>query len=197
MRISNQVKQNSSPKTDKDVLNSIKKRFSPRVYNNQAIPNSDLEIIFEAARLAPSGRNNQPWIYYWMKQGSAAWNKLFECIWERNWWAKSAPMMILTAYNPIEPTGDNNKWAQYDLGAANMSLILQAQDLGYYVRQIGSFDTEKAAKLFPEIEVPYIPFVCLAIGKMGSDNDYANANQEFVEKDLIGWERKVELVKEL
>jgi nitroreductase len=198
MGILEEVFQLRSPKTVFPLLDPIKKRFSPRIFSNDPILSEHLEIIFEAARLAPSGRNNQPWKYFWMRKGTEAYKKIFTCIPERNLWASSAPIIIMSLYNPVEPSEGSpvNKWAQYDLGAANISLILQAQELGYYSRQIGSFDTDKAKEIF-NIEDPYIPFILIAMGKIGTEEDYKNANQEFVQKDLDKHNRKEKIDKEL
>lgn len=185
-----------TPKTNAKLISPILKRFSPRVFNNEAIANDDIEALFEAAKLAPSGRNHQPWQYVWMRQGSKAYEKLFQSIPERNGWAKTAPVMIIASYDPSEPSDGVNKWAQYDLGQATISLILQAQELGYYCRQIGSFDAELTKKNFAEIPAGFQPLVLLAIGRIGNDNDYAQSTPEILEKEKTAWERKNEIACE-
>jgi len=44
-----------------DLHQLIAGRRSIRSYLDQAVPESDLDLILEAARLAPSGTNRQPW----------------------------------------------------------------------------------------------------------------------------------------
>jgi nitroreductase len=44
-----------------DVFEAIKTRKSIRKYKSEPIPVEKLELIFEAARLAPSAGNRQPW----------------------------------------------------------------------------------------------------------------------------------------
>ena len=44
-----------------DVFETIKNRRSIRKYKQQRIPEKHLKKILEAARLAPSARNRQPW----------------------------------------------------------------------------------------------------------------------------------------
>ena len=44
-----------------DALEAIRKRRSVREYTGEPIPRGDLETIVDAARLAASGHNNQPW----------------------------------------------------------------------------------------------------------------------------------------
>ena len=43
------------------VLEIIRKRRSIRAYRPDPIPDELLSIVLEAARLAPSARNDQPW----------------------------------------------------------------------------------------------------------------------------------------
>ena len=45
------------------VLDLIKNRWSPRAFSNQNISDEDLQTVFEAAGWAPSGMNEQPWLY--------------------------------------------------------------------------------------------------------------------------------------
>ena len=44
-----------------EALEAIRKRRSVRNYTGDPIPREDLEKIVDAARLAPSGYNRQPW----------------------------------------------------------------------------------------------------------------------------------------
>ena len=185
------------PESRLPLISPILNRFSPRVFSSEQIPDEHMQIIFEAARLAPSGRNNQPWMYFWARKGSKAYERLVDCIFERNHWCKSAPVLILSTYDPTEPVDGLNRWATYDLGAANLSLILQAQDLGYYARQIGSFDIPKVENTFPEVEKTHKPFVIIAMGKIGNDKDYQGADIETVQKDMIPADRKTSVHKEL
>jgi nitroreductase len=173
-----------TPKPNYPVFPAIAMRFSPRIFSNESVPERDIATFMEAARLAPSARFNQPWNYYITVKGTMSFEKLLTCIPERNHWCAKAPILIITAYSPAEPIDGVNKWAQYDLGAANMALILQAQDLGYYTRQIGSLDASKIKEIFADvIKDPYLPFVVLAIGKLGNNQDYADESSEYVIKD--------------
>jgi len=196
MTIDDQVKSKRKPSPRFKVMNTIASRFSPRVYAQEEVSETDLRAIFEAARLAPSGRNRQPWHYYWFRKGTTAYEKVKQCIPERNSWALSAPLIIIACYDPSEPIDRENKWAQYDLGASVISLILQAQDLGYYSRQIGSFHIEKTRELF-NIPNPYIPFTLIAMGKQGNDKDYQQTDKEILEKELTSWERKEKIDEEI
>jgi nitroreductase len=44
-----------------DVFEAIQERRSIRAYQDTPVPREKLEKILEAARLAPSARNTEPW----------------------------------------------------------------------------------------------------------------------------------------
>ena len=44
-----------------DVKQAIESRRSIRRFKPDALPQETIEMILDAARLAPSGKNNQPW----------------------------------------------------------------------------------------------------------------------------------------
>jgi nitroreductase len=43
------------------VYEAVRKRFSVRSYLDKAVEEDKLQRVLEAARMAPSGNNNQPW----------------------------------------------------------------------------------------------------------------------------------------
>lgn len=181
------------PKPGFKIIKEIANRWSPRHYSETPVPLSDLKIIFEAARWAPSAHNRQPWFFYFAKKGQNSYKKLFSTLDPYNQtWAKTAPVLILCCVSPKDKNGTGG-FAYYDLGAAVISLILQAQSLGYYSRQMGLFDkiqVKNVFKLKPELE----PFVVIAIGKIG---DYSKASDEIIEYELDPRPRKKTIYEEL
>ncbi len=51
-----------------DILEIIKNRRSVRKFTAQEIEEEKIEKILEAGRWAPSGKNNQPWKFYLLKE---------------------------------------------------------------------------------------------------------------------------------
>jgi nitroreductase len=188
MSITEEIINLRKPKTTLPVLKPISDRFSPRVFADTPITDNEISIILEAARLAPSGRNHQPWLYLYAKKGSEGYEKLSTCFPERNHiWASKTPLLIAATYDPKDPMEELNDWAQYDLGQASLSMVLQAQSLDIYCRQIGSFDREKFKEEFSQQLNGYEPLVILALGHIGGEEDYSKAPKEIVEKDLTDW----------
>lgn len=195
MSVVKKIKNIRTPKTRLPIMPVFKKRFSPRVFSQKTISTQDLKIILEAARLTPSAKNNQPWFFYIASSKSQSYKKIIESLPERNAiWAKTAPTIVVACYDPLEPTGDKNKWAIYDLGAAVVSLIYQAQKLGYYCRQIGIFESKKIKKILP-LNKSFIPFTLIVLGKIGNEKDYKQADPEIIKKELTKNSKKTKIFK--
>jgi nitroreductase len=169
------------------------RRWSPRYFSDKKIHLNHLKIIFEAARWAPSAHNRQPWYFYYAEKGTKPYKTLFSTLNEYNQsWAKTAPILILACAITKDKEG-NNPFAFYDLGASVISLVLQAQSLGYYARQMALFDKEKVKKIF-QLEENLKPFIIIALGKIG---DYKTAPKEIVEMEIDPRPRKKDLFRKL
>ncbi|KKP33332.1 MAG: Nitroreductase [Candidatus Roizmanbacteria bacterium GW2011_GWA2_32_13] len=179
------------PRPDYPVIKEIANRFSPRYFSEDVVKENDINIIFEAARFAPSGWNFQPWYFYWTKKESTSYNKIVSCLTRYNRFAKTAPILIAACF--IKKFKGKKTYYRHDLGAAVMSLVLQAQHLGYYCRQMGDFNKNKLIKLL-NINKTNNPFVIIALGKLG---DYKNINDRLLKRELDPRPRKKDFVKKL
>ncbi len=108
--------------------------------------------LLEAARWAPSSYNEQPWRFVVGTHEEADFReRLQTLLMEGNAWARQAPVLILSAYLPESSrSGDTNRMAFRDLGAAEENLVLQAYDLGLVAHQMAGFDAEAARRLLPD-----------------------------------------------
>jgi nitroreductase len=139
--------------TQAPIHDVIANRWSPRGYDaNKAVSQTQIISLLEAARWAPSCFGDEPWRFIvWDKnQDAAAWEKAFDCIVPGNQtWAKDAPVLILICANTLFSHNQKpNRWANYDTGAAAVSLCLQATSMGLATHQMGGFDGEKARAAF-------------------------------------------------
>lgn len=179
------------PKPDYPVMEEINNRFSPRHFLNKKIGGNDINSIFEAARFAPSGWNYQPWYFYWSKNGERSFKKIISCLGKYNRYAESAAVLVIGCF--IKQFKGKKSYYRHDLGASVMSLVLQAQHLGYYSRQMGEFNKSKLVKLL-SINKTHHPFVIIAIGKIG---EYKNIDESILKRELIPRPRKKDFVKKL
>jgi nitroreductase len=146
----------------------IATRWSPRAFDaDKPVRHDDLHALLEAARWAPSCYNDQPWRYIVCNKAvdEAAWQNALTVIVEKNrMWAKNAPVLLLSvAMANFNHNGSSNRWAPHDVGAASMSICLQANALGLIVHQMGGFDAEKARQVF-NLPDDCTPMAMIAIG---------------------------------
>jgi len=138
------------------LLSLIKKRYSVRKYLNKPIRRTLIKKCLEAARLAPSAENMQPWRYL-VVDNPELLNKLkqnaFSGIYKFTQWATSAPVIIVvlakTSFitHKIGAQIQNIKYHLLDIGIATEHLILQATELGLGTCWIGWFNVKKVRKI--------------------------------------------------
>ena len=60
--------------TNPAILPLIRERWSPRSFDASAMRQADLEVLLEAAGLAPSAYNIQPWTFLYAHRDDANWS---------------------------------------------------------------------------------------------------------------------------
>jgi nitroreductase len=143
-------------------------RWSPRAFDESAIPNEDLEAIFAAAGLAPSAFNYQPWKFLYARRGDANWERFLSLLIPFNAsWAKDAGVLIFivsdTKMRGPEDAKDHYSHS-FDAGAAWAQMALQATLLGYHAHGMTGVDFPRAHE---ELGVPegYRIEAAVAIGR--------------------------------
>ena len=138
-----------------DFLNRVKQngvddlfinRWSPRAFQRSVIEPDTLSRIIEAARWAPSCFNAQPWRFY--TSTAKTFDDFLNLLVDANQsWAKDCSVIgFLVAEHNFEYNAQPNSYAQFDCGAAWMSLTLQARMEGYYTHGMGGIHGDKAAE---------------------------------------------------
>ncbi len=133
-----------------ELLDIIQKRWSPRSYAATAVTQQQLDLVFEAARWAPSSNNEQEWEYYYATADQPeAHAALAACMVDSNRaWAEKAPVIILSVgRKAFARNGKPNRHWMHDVGAANVSMALQAASMGLQLHQMAGFSIERCEKL--------------------------------------------------
>lgn len=143
-------------------------RWSPRAFAaGKMVSREQLAVLLEAGRWAPSCNGDEPWRYLiWDKSRDAqGWQQAFDCLSEGNQkWVKNVPLLMLSCAGSIfGHNGKPNRWTQHDVGAASVSIALQAVAMGLAVHQMGGFDAGKARAAF-SIPAEYTPMAMIAVG---------------------------------
>jgi len=151
------------------IIEPIKERWSTRAFSAKSVEQEKLQRIFEAARWASSGFNEQPWRFMVGTDKDETYMRIFESLIEFNQlWAASAPVLILSCgkkfltQNPEQP----NASFQYDVGQAVANMAIQATHEGLFMHQMGGFDAKLLSELFL-IPFDFEPLTVIALGYAG------------------------------
>jgi len=140
-------------KTETDVDDRFISRWSPRAFTGEALSETQVRSLIEAAKWAPSAYNGQPWRIIYARKDTPAWDKFFDLLVPFNQtWAKEAGVLFLfVSRERFEHNDKPNTTHAYDTGAAWMSLALQAASMDLAAHGMGGFDRERACE---ELGIP-------------------------------------------
>lgn len=151
------------------IAGLIEKRWSPRAFDDsRELTTEEINMLFEAARWAPSSMNEQPWLYYYAtRRDRELFSKFMDCLNPGNSiWAEKVDLIVMSVARKKFSRNDKpNRHALHDTGAANVLLALQAAEMGLQAHQMGGFDIKKATELFnldPEL---FEPVTFISVGK--------------------------------
>jgi len=134
----------------------VQERRSIRRYIDRPVDRDKILVCLEAARLAPSADNAQPWRFLVLDDISLKQqfcDEVFTGIYSVSKFAKKAPILIviLARLNIIaHRVGKQIQDIQFhllDIGIAGEHIVLQAEELGLGTCWIGWFNTRKARKV--------------------------------------------------
>jgi nitroreductase len=151
--------------TDHPVSEIIARRWSARAFSTKPVAFSRLLSILEAARWAPSSRNEQPWRYIvFTNDNPEMLKKAQSVLKEINDYAKRAPILICAiTKKTYSENGNPNRLHFHDLGAANENMFLEAFNQGLIMHEMGGFDVQKAREVF-NVPEDYEVGIMIAIG---------------------------------
>src|SRR5262245_1068965 len=146
----------------------LRRRWSPRAFDNRPVEAEKWRSLFEAARWAPSSNNGQPWRFLLAtKENVTEYDRLFNCLVEGNQkWAHRAPALLLSVAKLEFEDGSPNRHALHDTGMAAETLVLQATAVGLAAHQMAGFRIDQARR---DCQIPegYDPVAIIAIGYPG------------------------------
>jgi nitroreductase len=175
--------------SDHPIHEFVAKRWSAYAYDPRPVAWTDLQSIFEAARWAPSSRNEQPWAYVVaVKDQKEEFEKLLSCLVESNQqWARAAPVLALGVMClNLSRNNQPNRHAAHDLGLASATLTFEATARGLVVHQMGGILPDKAREIY-EIPEGWEVMTALAMGYPGQAESLP---EPFRQRDLRPRSRK-------
>lgn len=163
----------------------IHKRYSCRHYSPNDIPEELLNQVLEAARLAPTASNRQPFQIIIIKTENQQ-EKLMH-IYHRDWFVQP-PLILAVCSQPqmgwVRKKYDQQSYAAVDAAIVVDHITLQAADLGLGTCWIGDFDPQ-AARDFLKLPADVEP---IAFTPLGYPLDQAGKKTRKTLEDLIRYD---------
>jgi len=157
----------------------IKIRQSVRSYSNKPVEKEKLDQCLEAARLAPSASNSQPWKFIVVDDNDLK-NKValatFDKIVKFNQFVLQAPVIVAIVLEKpklVTQMGieiKKREWPLIDIGITSEHFCLQAAELGLGTCMIGWFDQKRIQEL---LNIPKKKTIGLLITLGYASDDYA------------------------
>jgi nitroreductase len=135
---------------------------------DRSLEPASVRRLFEAASLAPSAANKQPWRFVAIEDKGLL-SQLQQTFTEGNYWAKKAPLVV-AAWTHVDydiRNPDGRDFALFDLGQAVMAFQVQAQHEGLVTHPFAGFDMVQASKLLGLPEGAILP-VLITVSHKGS-----------------------------
>lgn len=151
---------------DDGVNPLIQARRAWRALSPEPVPREALERLVEAAHLAPSCFNNQPWRFV-VAQGEAL-EKVKAALPGGNYWAKPAPAILaLASHRDLDcKLSDNRDYFLFGCGMATGFLMVQATQMGLVAHPIAGYDPV-AVKEALGIPPDYVLITLIVVGRRG------------------------------
>lgn len=167
-----------------EFINLIQTRYSVRAYRSDPVEEDKLQRVLEAARLAPTAANRQPFqLIVIHTQGR---EEELKRIYPREWFAQ-APLVIcacgLSTKAWVSQEGVN--YVYVDVAIVMDHLILAAADLGLGTCWVGAFDRQAAREVLGlpgEVEP-------IAMTPLGYPADQPKPKERKALSELVRYER--------
>ncbi len=129
-----------------DFLELIHKRYSVRAYLPKPVEEEKLQKVLEAARLAPTAANRQPFLFVVLH--TAGREEELKRIYKREWLSQAPLVVCVCAVAEGAWTRmDNKNYCEVDATIAMDHLVLAAADLGLGTCWIAAFDPQAVREI--------------------------------------------------
>ncbi|HEY81754.1 MAG TPA: NAD(P)H nitroreductase [Dehalococcoidia bacterium] len=172
------------------LLELLKQRRSVRDFLDKPVEREKIKLCLEAARVAPSACNSQPWKFIVVDDGELKkrlCDKAFSGIYAINAFCKKAPVIVVIVSERskflarIGGMFRGTKYYLIDIGIAGEHFVLQAQELGLGTCWIGWFN-ERAVKSVLNIPKDKKIDVLLALGYYDQEKVKSGHSREPLDK---------------
>jgi nitroreductase len=149
-----------------DISEAVKNRRSIRTYKKQALPQETINQLIDAARLAPSAGNGQPWAFVVAEKQETKRLLSAAAYGQKSLLEASAVIMVCADQKRAQESYDERGRTLYciqDTAAAVENILLTACALGLGTCWVGAFQEEEIRKIInapPQMR----PVAMIAVG---------------------------------
>lgn len=166
-----------------NVEEAIRRRRASRVLSDRPIGDNAVQSLIEAARLAPSCFNNQPWRFIIVRDETTL-SAVRDALSGGNRWATKSPLIIIVAARRDDDCklSDRRDYFLFDCGLAIGQLVLRAVELGLIAHPIAGYepDVVKQALRIPDEHVVITLIIC---AYPGDDDTLLSEDQREIEQE--------------
>ena len=136
-------------KADHAMNSMFLERWSPRAFDDAAMPEEHLLTILEAARWAPSAFNLQPWRFLYAFRDDPNWERFVGLLipWNQQWAVSASVLLFILSDSVTEMKLGEKQISHshsFDAGAAWACLALQASLMSYQAHAMTGVDFDRA-----------------------------------------------------
>ncbi|NLE76446.1 MAG: nitroreductase [Chloroflexi bacterium] len=165
-----------------DVRKAIETRRAYRSLDPVEITDELVRDLAEAASLAPSCFNNQPWRFVFA-DAPAVLQELFGALSKTNTWVQQASMIVVPfTKSDLDCQIKGREYALFDVGMGTAFLILRATELGLVAHPIGGYNHERVKEILG-IPEEYTAITLVVVGR------HSQTLSPLLTEKQIGWEQ--------
>jgi len=161
-----------------EIMAEIIARRAYRALKSEPIPRSDIELMVQAAHLAPSCFNYQPWRFVAVDDPGVL-SQIHAMLGSTNNWMRHSPVIIAVAsHRDLDcKSSDNRDYFLFGCGMAVGFLMLQATRMGYVAHPVAGY---KPLLVMPLLKIPldYTLITLVNVGRHGGDMTLLDEEQK-------------------
>ena len=161
-----------------EIVKEIVERRAFRALIPEPIPRADVELMVQAAHLAPSCFNYQPWRFVAVDDPNLL-KQMHGMLGSTNPWMQHSPVIIAVAsHRDLDcKSSDNRDYFLFGCGMAVGFLMVQAGRMGYVAHPVAGY---KPLLVKPLLKIPenYTLITLVNIGRHGTDMTLLNDEQK-------------------
>ena len=152
-----------------EIMTEIQIRRAYRSLVKDPVPRTDVESMIQAAHLAPSCFNYQPWRFVAVDDPNTL-DQMHTMFGSSNRWMTQSPVIIaVCSQRDLDcKSSDNRDYFLFDSGIAVGFLLLQATRMGYIAHPVAGYKPVPIKGLL-KIPPEYTLITLINVGRHGSD----------------------------